>query len=182
MGKVIVTTFVSLDGIMEQPMWTFPYWNDEIAQFKDAEMDKGMDAHLLGRVSYQEFASVWPNQPDAPGADMMNNKPKHVVSTTLETADWQPATIIRGNLPEEVAKLKSQYEKDIIVSGSATLVNSLAKLNLVDEYHLLVYPVVIGKGKRLFQENTDLKLKLVESKTFSSGVVLMIYHPDNEAS
>ena len=175
MRKVVVSEFVSLDGIMENPAWTFPYWNDEIADFKRAETNAA-DALLLGRQTYQEFAAAWPTSTDE-GAPYFNSVLKYAVSTTLDKGEWNNSHIIKGNAVEEITKLKGQPGKDLLVYGSATLIQTLIANNLVDQYNLLVYPVVIGKGKRLFQDGTETKLKLVQSKGFSSGVVAMVYQP-----
>ncbi len=180
MRKVIVTMFVSLDGVMEEPAWTMPYWNDEIAKFKLDELF-ATDAHLLGRVTYQGFAAAWPSRTDEQGfADRMNSLPKYVVSTTLEKAEWNNSTIIKENIVEEVSKLKQQPGQDILVAGSGTLVQTLMQHDLIDEYRLLVYPVVLGKGKQLFRDGSKATLKLVETKAFSSGVVLLRYQPDRK--
>jgi dihydrofolate reductase len=176
MRKVFVSEFLSLDGIMEEPAWTMPYWNDEIAAFKGAEF-KALDAHLLGRVTYEGFALAWPSRPDEGGGAEMNYLPKYVVSTTLEKAEWNNSHIIRTNVAEEIRKLKAQPGKDIMVHGSATLVQTLIKENLADEYHLLVYPVVLGKGKRLFKDGTAATLQLVDTQKFSTGVVALILKP-----
>jgi dihydrofolate reductase len=178
MAKIVVAEFLSLDGVMEDPAWTAPYWGDDISDFKLGELFAS-GAHLLGRVTYEGFAQAWPDQKDEAGfADRMNGLPKYVVSTTLENPTWQGTTVIKDNVVDEIKRLKSQPGEDILVAGSATLVQTLAQNDLVDEYHLLVYPVVLGTGKRLFQDGTDAKLKLVESKTFASGVQAMIYQPD----
>jgi dihydrofolate reductase len=180
MRKLIVTEFLSLDGVMEEPAWTVPYWNDEIAKFKYDELF-GSDAHLLGRVTYQGFAAAWPSRTDEQGfADRMNGLPKYVVSTTLETVEWNNSHLIKKNVAEEVSKLKQQPGQDILAAGSATLVTTLMEHDLIDEYHLLVYPVVLGKGKRLFKDGSKATLKLVETKPFSSGVVAHIYQPDRK--
>jgi dihydrofolate reductase len=176
MRKVVVTEFLSLDGVMEEPAWSMPYWNDEIARFKTDE-SFASDAHLLGRITYEGFAKVWPTRTDEEGADRMNNLPKYVVSTTLDKAEWNNSHIIKANVAEAVNQLKRQPGQDILVAGSATLVQTLINENLVDEYHLLVYPVVVGKGKRLFQDGTHTVVQLVDSKTFSSGVMALIYQP-----
>ena len=176
MRKVVVAEFLSLDGGMEEPAWSMPYWNDEIARFKTDE-SFASDAHLLGRITYQGFAKVWPTRTGEEGADRMNDLPKYVVSTTLEKAEWNNSHVIKANVAEAVNLLKRQPGQDILVAGSATLVQTLIKENLVDEYHLLVYPVVVGKGKRLFQDGTTTVLQLVDSKTFSSGVMALIYQP-----
>ena len=176
MRTLMVTEFVSLDGVMENPGWTFKYWNDEIAAFKGEESNAS-DALLLGRVTYQGFAAAWPESTDE-GADYFNNVRKYVVSTTLDKAEWNNSTLIKDNVVEEITKLKQQDGKDIAVHGSATLVQTLMRHNLVDRYRLLVYPVVLGTGKRLFDEGTTASLKLVESQSFSSGVVGLIYEPE----
>lgn len=179
MSKVVVTEFLSLDGVMENPAWTAPYWNDDIAKFKFDELFAS-GAHLLGRITYQGFAAAWPSRTDEQGfAERMNSLPKYVISTTLEKTEWQNSTIIRANVAEEIAKLKQQPGQDILVAGSATLVQSLMDTKLVDEYHFLVYPIVIGSGKRIFKDGMDkAPLKLLESRSFSSGVVLVRYEPE----
>lgn len=178
MSKVVVTMFLSLDGVLSEPQnWSFPYWNDDIAAFKTDEL-LATDAHLLGRVTYEGFAAAWPSRSDEAGfADKMNSLPKYVVSTTLAKADWNNSTIISENVADAISELKQQYEGDILVAGSATLVQTLIQHDLVDEYRLLVYPIVLGKGKRLFQDDCDAKLKLVEIKQMGL-VVLMRYEPD----
>jgi dihydrofolate reductase len=178
MRRVIVAEFVSLDGVMENPEWTAPYWNDEIAKFKTDEMLAG-DVLLLGRVTYSEFAGFWPESKDD-GADHMNNIAKYVVSKTLKKADWNNSTIIKSNVADAIKKLKQQPGKDILVFGSAKLAQTLIQQDLVDRYQLLVYPVVVGKGKRMFQDGTTATLKLVEAKPFSSGVTALIYEPDRK--
>jgi dihydrofolate reductase len=178
MRKLVVTEFLSLDGIMEHPAWTMPYWNDEIARFKGDETNAS-DALLLGRVTYEGFAAAWPESEDE-GASYFNSVRKYVVSTTLEKAEWNNSHIITANVVEEIIKLKQQEGQDILVNGSATLVQTLVQHDLVDRYRLLVYPVVLGQGKRLFQEGTTTTLKLVESQSFSSGVTALIYEPDRK--
>ncbi len=184
MRKVVVSEFVSLDGVVEDPGgsekskhggWTRPYWNDEVGKFKLDEIF-ATGALLLGRVTYQGFAAAWPSVKDEQGfADRMNNLPKHVVSTTLEKFDWNNSTRIKGNIPEEVSRLKQQPGQDILIFGSGELVRELMQHDLIDEYRLLVYPVVLGSGKRLFGDESKKTLKLVETKPFSSGVVLLRY-------
>lgn len=176
MRNIVVSEFLSLDGVMENPGWTFPYWNDEIAKFKGEETDAG-DALLLGRVTYQGFAAAWPESTDE-GAPYFNNVRKYVVSTTLDTVEWNNSVLIKHNIVEEITKLKQQDGQDLVVHGSGTLVQTLMQHNLVDRYRLLVYPVVLGTGKRLFQDGTTATLKLVETRSFSSGVVALIYQPD----
>jgi dihydrofolate reductase len=179
MRKLVVTEFVSLDGVMEEPMWTFRYWNDEIAKFKGEE-SSASDALLLGRVTYQGFAAAWPESNDE-GADYFNSVRKHVVSKTLEEPlEWNNSTLIKDNIVEEITRLKQQDGRDIVVHGSATLVQTLMQHDLVDRYRLLVYPVVLGKGKRLFEEGTTATLKLLESRSFRSGVTALVYEPDRQ--
>jgi dihydrofolate reductase len=178
MSKVVVTEFVSLDGVMEEPAWTAPYWNDEIAQFKSEEM-LASDALLLGRVTYQGFAAAWPQSTDE-GAERMNSMPKYVVSTTLDTVEWNNSRLIKGNVVEELTHLKQQEGGDLLVFGSATLIQTLMQHDLVDRYRLLIYPVVLGKGKRLFQEDALATLKLAQAQSFSSGVAALVYEPDRK--
>jgi dihydrofolate reductase len=179
MRKVVVTEFMSLDGVMEEPGWTFKYWNDEIAKFKGEE-SSASDALLLGRVTYQGFAAAWPESKDE-GADYFNSVRKYVVSKTLEEPlEWNNSTLIKDNVVAEITKLKQQDGKDITVHGSATLVQTLMQHDLVDRYRLLVYPVVVGKGKRLFKEGIPVSLKLLESQSFSSGVVALVYEPERQ--
>jgi dihydrofolate reductase len=178
MRKLVVTEFLSLDGVMEAPAWSAPYWNDEISDFKGEETNAS-DALLLGRVTYQGFAQAWPNSED-PGAPYFNSVRKYVVSTTLDNAEWNNSVIIKDNLAEEINKLKQQEGGDITVHGSATLAQSLIQHGLVDRIRLLVYPVVVGSGKRLFSEGLSTTLKLIETRPFSSGVVGLIYELDRK--
>jgi dihydrofolate reductase len=188
MRKVIASEFVSLDGVMEDPSWTFQFGSEEQEKYKFDEL-VASDALLLGRVTYEGFAVAWPNmmqQYDGPRraalgeyADMMNSYPKHVVSTTLEgPLKWNNSTLIKGNVAEEVLELKSQPGQDILIFGSADLVNALMQRDLIDEYRLMVFPMVVGKGKRLFGDGIDEKvLELVGTQMFVSGVVILIYRP-----
>ncbi|MCI0708993.1 MAG: dihydrofolate reductase family protein [Chloroflexi bacterium] len=178
MRKLIVTEFLSLDGVMENPMWTFPYWNDEIAKFKGEESESG-DALLLGRVTYEGFAAAWPNSKDE-GADYFNNVRKYVVSTTLDEANWNNSVIIKDNVVDEITKLKQQDGKNIVVHGSGKLIQTLMEHDLVDEYRLLIYPLVLGKGQRLFEDDSNVKLNLVDSQVISSGVVALVYEPNRK--
>jgi dihydrofolate reductase len=179
MRKVVVTEFISLDGVMEEPAWTFPYWNGEIAKFKGEE-SSASDALLLGRVTYQGFAAAWPESKDE-GADYFNSVRKYVVSKSLEESlEWNNSTLIKNDIAEEITTLKQQDGKDITVHGSATLVQTLMQNDLVDRYRLLVYPVIVGKGKRLFHEGIPASLKLLESRSFTSGVAALVYEPDRQ--
>ncbi len=175
MRNLVVTEFLSLDGVMEDPAWTFKYWNDEIAKFKGEE-SSASDALLLGRVTYQGFAAAWPESKDV-GAPYFNSVRKYVVSTTLNKAEWNNSMLIKDNIVAEITKLKQQDGKDITVHGSATLAQTLMQHDLVDRYRLLVYPLVLGKGIRLFQEGTAATLNLVEARGLSSGVTALIYEP-----
>lgn len=175
MRSLVVTEFVSLDGVMENPAWTFPYWNDEIAAFKGEESDAA-DALLLGRITYEGFAAAWPNSPDE-GAPYFNSVRKYVVSNTLTRADWNNSVIISGDVVGEIQALKQSVGRDIMVHGSATLVQTLLQHDLVDRVRLLVYPVVLGTGKRLFADGTAATLQLLETRAFSSGVTALIYAP-----
>jgi dihydrofolate reductase len=179
MRKIVVTEFMSADGVMEDPMWTTPYWADDIAKYKFDELFAS-DAMLLGRITYQGFAEAWPGRTDAQGfGDRMNNLPKYVVSSTLEKAEWNNSHIIKAsNMAEEIARLKQQDGEDILIGGSAMLSDSLIRLGLVDVVKLLVYPVVVGGGKRLFKDGTKANLKLADTQTFSTGVIALIYHPE----
>jgi dihydrofolate reductase len=178
MRKIVITEFLSLDCVMEEPSWTASYWNDEIAKFKREEYF-ACDAHLLGRITYQGFAAAWPSRTDEDGfADRMNGLPKYVVSTTLEKVEWNNSHLIKKDVVEEISKLKQQPGQDILVAGSGTLITTLIDHDLVDEYHLLIYPVVLGKGKRLFKDGSKATLILIETKVFNSGVIAQIYQPD----
>ena len=187
MRKIIVSEFVTLDGVMEDPGgaekfeyggWTMQYFNEEIGKFKLDELFAS-DTLLLGRVTYQGFAEAWPGKTDEQGfADRMNSLPKFVVSTTLEEVGWNNSRLIKENIAEEVSKLKQQHGQDILVYGSGILLKTLMQHDLIDEYRLMVFPVVLGKGKRLFRDgNGKTVLKLVGTKTFKSGVVLLQYQP-----
>lgn len=178
MRKLVVTEFVSLDGVIENPGWTFKYWNDETAAFKGEETSAS-DALLLGRVTYQGFAAAWPESKDE-GAAYFNGVRKYVVSTTLDKAEWNNTVIIKDNVVEEIKKLKQQDGTNITVHGSGKLAQFLLKNNLVDQVRMLVYPVVLGQGQRMFEDGTTATLNLVETHPFSTGVVAMIYEPIQE--
>lgn len=173
MRKLVVTEFLSLDGVMENPMWTFPYWNDETAKFKGDE-GEASDALLLGRVTYEGFAAVWPTSKDE-GADYFNGIRKYVASTTLTDVEWNNSVLLKGDIVQEVNQLKQQAGKNIIVHGSGRLIQSLIQHDLVDEYRFLIYPLVLGSGQRLFEAENKVTLKLVDSKTTSKGVVAVVY-------
>ena len=192
MRKLIVGEFVSLDGVMQAPGgaeedteggfvhggWTWPYWHDDIGTHFFEAMSQ-CDTFLLGRKTWQIHGGAFEPMPNGdPFGDVMNNMPKYVVSTTLtSTAAWRNSTLINHNVVDEVRKLKEQSGKNIYVDGSSVLVHTLAQHDLVDEYSLLVYPLVLGSGKQLFPDGLRVNLQLTEAKTFPSGVVLMRYEP-----
>jgi dihydrofolate reductase len=187
-GKIVVTEFVSLDGVMEAPGGGEDYkhagWTFEISRGDEGDKFKldetlASDALLLGRVTYEGFAAAWPSRTDEAGfADKFNSMPKYVVSSTLEDPEWNNSTVLKGDLATEVADLKEQHDGDIVVHGSARLVQTLLEHDLVDELRLMVFPVVLGRGKRLFGETSDKKqLRLTDSKMVGDGVAILIYQP-----
>jgi dihydrofolate reductase len=186
MGRIVVTEFVSLDGVMEDPGGAedFKYggWTFEIERGEEGDkfkLDEAVDADalLLGRKTYEGFAEAWPSR-EGEFADKFNNMPKYVVSSTLKDPDWNNSTVLDGDLAEEVSKLREQVDGDIVVHGSAQLVQALVEDGLVDELRLMVFPVVLGAGKRLFGETSDKRrLRLSDSKTVGDGVSILIYEP-----
>lgn len=182
MRKVIAAEFLSLDGIMESPdKWHFPYFNDEMGQVI-GEGFAASDAMLMGRVLYEEWAAFWPQQDpeENPVAVQMNGVQKYVVSTTLEEPlEWQNSNLIKGDeFTQGISDLKQRTGKDIVVSGSGALVRSLLRAGLLDELRLMVHPVLVGSGKRLFEEAEEqTTLELVDSRTFTTGVVYLTYRP-----
>jgi dihydrofolate reductase len=183
MGKVIAAELVSVDDMMESPeVWPFSYSNDEMNEANASGM-AASDALLLGRVTYEGLAAFWPNQPGGdPMVDYINSVPKYVVSTTLEEPlEWNNSTLIKGNVVDEITNLKRQPGKDITIIGSAAFVRSLLREGLLDELKLMVHPIVLGSGKRLFEDGVDREvLELVDSKTFGTGVVSLTYRPSSE--
>lgn len=190
MGKVVVSEFVSLDGVMEDPGgaegtpfggWTFRFSADEGQRFKYDEL-MAADVQLLGRVTYEEFAAAWPAMEEATGefGAKMNGMPKVVVSNTLTDPSWKNTTVTTGQLPDIVAGLKDTYQGNILIAGSATLIDGLREHDLVDEYRLTLYPVILGQGKKLFKEGAPTgDLKLVESLKAGADVQLLVYRPAN---
>jgi dihydrofolate reductase len=188
MAKLVVTEFVSLDGVMEDPGgaegfkhggWSFKFnRGPEGDKFKLDELDAA-DSQLLGRVTYQGFAKAWPTIKDEEGfAERMNTMRKYVVSTTLsdDEATWENSVVIRGDVAGEIAKLKAEPGGDILVAGSNTLVHFLTEHGLVDEYHLMVFPIVLGSGKRIFAEASDVtRLTLTECQTVGDGILVLTY-------
>jgi dihydrofolate reductase len=191
MARIVITEFVSLDGVMEAPGGGEDYrhagWTFEIDRGADGEKFKldetfASEALLLGRVTYEGFAAAWPSM-EGDFADKFNSMPKYVVSSTLETAEWNNSTVLSGDVVEEVSKLKQEQDGDIVVHGSARLVQALIEHDLVDELRLMVFPVVLGSGKRLFGDTSDKKrLRLTDSTTVGDGVAILVYEPVREAA
>lgn len=188
--RIVVSEFVTVDGVMQDPGgvgeiehggWSMKYGDDESRKFKVDELF-GCDGLLLGRVTYQGFARAWPSMQNDPVGygKRMNDLPKYVASTTLEKVEWNNSRLLKGDLKKEVGKLRQQPGRDLVVFGSGRLVRQLAKLNLVDEYRLMVYPVTLGSGDRLFGDEYS-SLELVEARSFPSGIVLLRYKPFNAA-
>jgi dihydrofolate reductase len=186
MGRIVVTEFVSLDGVMEAPGGGEDFrhagWTFEIARGDEGDKFKldeafASEALLLGRKTYAGFAAAWPSM-EGEFADKFNSMPKYVVSSTMQDADWNNSTVLKGDLTEEVPKLKAAHDGDIVVHGSASLAQSLLENDLVDELRVMLFPVVLGSGKRLFGETSDKKaLRLVDSKVVGDGVAILIYQP-----
>jgi dihydrofolate reductase len=180
MRNLVAVELVSVDGVMESPEeWAFPYSNDEMEQANASGMTAS-DALLLGRVTYEQMAAYWPHQSGGvPMVDYINSVPKFVVSRTLkEPLEWNNSTLITGDVAERIVELKQQPGKDITILGSGALVGMLLQKDLLDELRLMVHPVVMGSGERLFEEGGDSKtLELVDSKTFKTGVVYLTYRP-----
>lgn len=189
MRELIVTEFVSLDGVMEAPGgepgyahsgWVQPFFDDGLGRYKLDET-LAADAQLLGRVTYESFAGAWPDREGAM-ADKLNAMPKHVASTTLDRVDWNNSTLLQGDVAEAVGALKATDGGPLLVAGSRTLVHTLLAAGLVDELHLQVFPLLLGSGARVYPEGPEAtKLRLVDSVTFDSGVIAQIYRPDGAA-
>jgi dihydrofolate reductase len=181
MRKVNAGLFISLDGVTESPdQWQFDSFDDDMMATLEAHI-AAEDTILLGRVTYQDWTQYWPTATDEPYASHINNAPKYVVSTTLDTVawgTWENISLIKGDLAEAIARLKQQPGKNIGVAGSPTLVRTLLQADLLDELTLMIHPVVVGSGKRLFEGQGGLKrLKLVATKTTKSGVSILTYQP-----
>jgi dihydrofolate reductase len=187
MGRIVVTEFVSLDGVMQAPGgedFKYKGWSFEIDRGDDGnkfKLDEVLeaDAHLLGRVTYESFAGAWPSR-EGEFADKINKDPKYVVSTTLKDPEWENVTVLdSGDASAQVAKLKDEVDGTILVAGSRRLVQELIENDLVDELHLMVFPVVLGTGDRVFGETRDKKtMKLVEAKPVGpDGVLVLTYQP-----
>ena len=194
MRKLLVTTFLTLDGVMQAPGgpeedtvggfaqggWSVNYWDATVDQAMDGVMGKPFDL-LLGRKTYDIFASFWPNNPDQPGAEPLNNATKYVASRSNPALEWENSVLIEGDVAEGVAAIKQGDGPELQVHGSSDLLQTLIRHNLVDEFHLLVFPVVVGPGKRLFGDGTiPAGLELVDSKVSGTGVVIGTYRPAGE--
>jgi dihydrofolate reductase len=196
MRKIVVSEFMSLDGVLQAPGgkdedtdggftqggWTFPYWHDEIGVHFTQVMNES-DALLLGRKTWQIHGGAFePMAPGDPFGDAMNAMPKYVVSTTLaDAAAWRNSTLINTNVLDEIRALKAQPGKNIVIDGSSVLVHALAQNDLIDEYRLIVYPIVLGGGKRVFEDGTQVKLRLVEAQPLPTGVVVTHYRVERPA-
>jgi dihydrofolate reductase len=175
MRTLKLAMYVSLDGVVEDPAWTGPFWSDELSNLQ-ADYLYASDALLLGRVTYEGFAAAWPTMEESTGdfGKKMNSMPKYVASNTLQEAEWN-ASIIKGDLATEVANLKEQPGGDLLIYGSGNTVDQLTRLGLIDEYRLMTHPVLVGSGKRLFTESTQTTLRLRDCTTTSTGVVVATY-------
>jgi dihydrofolate reductase len=186
MGRIVVTEFMSLDGVVEDPGGSEDFahggWSFEISRGDEGDqfkLDEALEAEalLLGRVTYEGFAEAWPSR-EGEFADKFNDMPKYVVSTTLQDPEWNNSTVIAGDVAAGVARLKEDVDGDIVVHGSATLVQALIDNDLVDELRLMVFPVVLGQGKRLFGETSDKKpYQLTDARSVGDGVSILIYRP-----
>ena len=186
MGRIVVTEFISLDGVIEDPGGSEDFehggWSFEISRGDEGDrfkLDELMesDALLLGRTTYEGFAEAWPSR-EGEFADKFNQMPKYVVSESMDEAEWENSTVIGGtDLAAEVGKLKATHDGDVVVHGSATLAQALLDQGLVDELRLMVFPVVLGSGKRLFGDSGKKPLKLADSRTVGDGVAILVYEP-----
>lgn len=177
--RLVATEYLSLDGVFEEPgHWSFPYFNEEAGQFKFDELRES-DALLLGRKTYEGFAAAWPTMEGTGDFGVkMNSMPKYVVSSTLQKVDWTGSVLIKGDVVEEIRKLKAQPGKDLLLSGSAQLFNALMAANVIDLYRLMVHPVVLGAGRKLFSTaGAQTKLELADTKRFATGIVVVEYVP-----
>jgi dihydrofolate reductase len=174
MRKVKLAMYVSLDGVVEEPAWTMPFWDDQLSSLQNDYL-LSSDALLLGRVTYEGFAAAWPTMEDTGDfGEKMNSMPKFVASRTLKDAEWN-ATIMQGEVSAAVAALKDEPGQDLLIYGSGQLVDELTHHNLIDEYRLMVHPVVVAAGKRLFTDAAPITLKLADTVTTETGVVVATY-------
>lgn len=180
MRKLVVTEYITLDGIFEEPgTWSMDFWSDEAGKYKYNELFAS-DIQLLGRLTYEGFAKAWPTMEGVGDFGVkMNTMPKYVISKTLKNADWENSHIIKDNILEEIKKLKREDGKDILVAGSGQLVTFLLENKLVDEMHVLLHPLVLGKGKRLFTKEDRFVFELTKTKELPKGIVALHYKPQN---
>ena len=179
MGKIVSNFFIALDGVVEAPNeWHFPYFNDEMGEVVGKGME-GSGAMLMGRVLYQEWSEFWPSQgPEVPFSSYINEIPKYVLSNTLTEATWTNTTLVSGDdVATQLRDIKASSDSDIAMSGSATTVRWLLANGLLDELRLLVHPIAVGKGQRLFEDTPTHPLELIQSETFSTGVLNLAYRP-----
>lgn len=176
--RLVATEYLTLDGVFEEPgHWSHPFFDEEAGQFKFAEL-RASDAQLLGRKTYEGFAKAWPSMPDTGQfGEKMNSMPKYVVSSTLDKLEWTGSVLIKGDVAEEVRKLKAQPGNDLLLAGSGQLFNALMKENLIDLYRFMVHPLALGKGRRLFTDDVKRNLELTDSRRFSKGIVVLEYVP-----
>jgi dihydrofolate reductase len=181
MGKLVVTEFITLDGVIEEPRWSFEFNRGEDGDKFKADELRAADAQLLGRVTYQGFAQAWPSMGHDWFGEKMNDMPKYVVSSTLtdEDADWTNSTVIRDDVPSQISQVKEQVAGDLLLAGSAELVKTLAEHDLVDEYRLMVFPILLGTGKRLFGDGIPrTTLRLADATPVGpDGVFILTYAP-----
>jgi dihydrofolate reductase len=185
MSKIVVTEFISVDGVIQAPGnelgyahsgWVLKLSSPDQIKYKLEEL-LAHEALLIGRKTYESFAGAWPSR-TGEFADKMNKMAKYVVSATLKYAEWTNSTVLKGDVPQAVSKLKKELEGDILVAGSHTLVNTLKQHDLIDEYRLMVFPTILGSGMRLFDETADFTaLKLVDSRKLDNGAIILTYHP-----
>jgi dihydrofolate reductase len=182
MRKVVVSAYVTLDGVFENPAWSAPYWSDEAQEFARKQL-WASDALLLGRTTYEEFAASWPTdawiEREGEFAERMNSYPKYVASTSLEEPlEWSNSSLLKGDMAEEVGKLKQDSGQDLLMYSSVELMHTLIQHGLIDEYRIWVHPVILGSGRRLFKDGVNkTELKLVETTTLPNGVVVLDYQP-----
>jgi dihydrofolate reductase len=177
--RLVATEYVSLDGVFEEPgRWSGPFFNEEAAQFKAEELETA-DAQLLGRKTYEGFARAWPAMEGTGDFGVrMNTMPKYVVTSTLEKLEWSGSVAISGDIVKEVRKLKARPGRDLLLAGSAQLFNTLMHANLIDVYRLMIHPVILGRGRRLFDDSGQrVELQVVDTKKFATGIVVLELTP-----
>ena len=176
MGKIIAVSYVTLDGVFDEPAWSGPYFNEELSDWQAANLEQA-DVLLLGRKTYEGFKEAWPKMEEATGdfGVKMNSMPKRVATTTLTEPEWN-ATFLTGDLADAVRELKAGPDS-LLINGSASLINFLTRHNLIDEYRIMIFPVVVGEGRKLWDEGTKVALSLSEQFTTKTGVEVVTYRP-----